>query len=108
MENDCGHLSDGYHTFDELYEHRHQLFIALCRRLAKWKFVWRARFHHDGTMFDGGWFILGINSRSGEQISYHIPIRLWDECAFATTYDSIPWPFDGHTPEDVLNRLRDL
>jgi hypothetical protein len=25
--------SDGYHTFEELYEHRAELYIVLCRRL---------------------------------------------------------------------------
>lgn len=30
-----GQLSDGYHSFDELYEHRLVLFIALCNQLAE-------------------------------------------------------------------------
>lgn len=28
----AGEVSDGYHTFDELYEHRVALFIALCNQ----------------------------------------------------------------------------
>lgn len=29
------HLSDGYHSFHELYNHRVKLFVALCNTLAK-------------------------------------------------------------------------
>lgn len=29
--NDEMEVSDGYHTFDELYDHRITLYIALCR-----------------------------------------------------------------------------
>lgn len=28
---DAGEVSDGYHTFNELYDHRIKLFITLCR-----------------------------------------------------------------------------
>jgi len=31
MTMDTGKISDGYHTFDELYDHRITLWIALCR-----------------------------------------------------------------------------
>jgi hypothetical protein len=29
MSKDMGDVSDGYHTFNELYEHRHMLFLML-------------------------------------------------------------------------------
>jgi hypothetical protein len=92
--------SDGYHTFGELYEHRHALFIALAR--SNPDLAWRAREHEDGTMF-GGMFLAGLRLPTGD-ISYHLPIALWgalDECA--STYVRPHW--DGHTPADVVRRL---
>lgn len=96
-------VSDGYHTFDELYEHRHVLFITLCKHLLGPHSVWRARAHADGTGY-AQWFIMGINSERGWQITYHLPMRLWDRTAFAHTLDLAP-EWDGHTPADVLTRL---
>ena len=32
-ENEREKISDGYHDFEELYEHRCRLFIALCNAL---------------------------------------------------------------------------
>jgi len=64
-------------------------------------------FHHsDGTKcFGGGWFIVIAQLPTG-QISNHYKLEDWDlfEC------DIIRYPpqFDGHTPQDVLTRLKDL
>lgn len=109
---DTGKISDGYHTFDELYEHRITLFIALCRAYAKdvteYKslLIWRSKLHSDGTMFDGG-FIMGIGKETGKQITYHLPMSDWRETDFAETLENAPL-FDGHTADDVLNRLKEL
>lgn len=107
-ECDC----DGYHTFDELYEHRITLFIVLCKKYNMPqnppfdRRCWRSKLHSDGTSFDG-WFILGINKEKGKQITYHLPISKWEETNFAKTLEKAP-EFDGHTPQDVLNRLKSL
>lgn len=98
---------DGYHTWDELYDHRVTLFIALCREHVKGRTmsqVWRSKKHHDGTMYDGGWFIMGIGRKHGEQISYHLPISKWEQADFADTLENAP-EFDGHSSDDVLERL---
>lgn len=50
---------------------------------------------------------MGIGSVKGEQITYHIPIERWKETDFARTINQAP-EFDGHTSEDVLERLKDL
>src|SRR5262245_21988552 len=99
-------ISDGYHTFNELYEHRFELFIALCRLALPDYYVWRSRQHHDGSMFEG-WFILGINTQPGKQITYHLPLSRWDDILGIETLDRAP-EWDGHTAEDVLKRLRTL
>ena len=48
-----------------------------------------------------------LNKEKGKQITYHIPLDRWDECEFAETLDKAP-EFDGHTSQDVLERLKDL
>lgn len=93
---------DGYHTFNELYEHRIRLWIEL----ARFHWVWRTKIHSDGSQWDG-WFILGYSRGAGEQITYHLPMRYWDECDFANTRKKAP-KYDGHTSYDVLERLKTL
>ena len=103
---DTNEISDGYHTFGELYEHRITLFIALCKRYERDISVWRSKLHSDGTSFDG-WFVLGIDKREGRQITYHLPIEKWEETNFAEDLNKAP-EFDGHKAQDVLNRLANL
>ncbi len=105
---ETGKTSDGYHTFDELYDHRARLFLALAYAIAVRRscHVWRSRLHSDGTSFDN-WFIMGIGKNAGEQIAYHLPNTRWGEAAFAQTLDRAP-AFDGHTSQDVLARLRKM
>lgn len=109
-------ISDGYHTFGELYEHRIGLWIALCiqmRRIEKQlpqvlgePFVWRSKLHSDGSSFEG-WFVLGLGIDKGQQMTYHLPMSKWDETDFAWELDKAP-EFDGHTSADVLERLKSL
>lgn len=109
----ANNISDGYHTFGELYEHRIALFIALCSIIPYGKYtdnleVWKSKMHHDGTCYDG-WFIMGISKSKGEQISYHLPMSKWDECndPCTRTLERAP-EWDGHTSDDVLERLKQL
>lgn len=128
-----GEVSDGYHTFNELYAHRITLFIVLCRvyedlfetvdgewggddgtfepyegqvRPSAKMRPWRSKLHSDGTGFEG-WFIMGMGKEAGKQITYHLPMSKWDETGFAETLDRAP-VWDGHTSEDVLERLNTL
>ncbi len=105
-------IRDGYHSFKELYDHRIELFISLCRMSYEvWEaygtghMPWKSKKHHDGTAFDG-WFIAGFNHEAGKQITYHLPIERWDD-VLAAEIKTAP-EFDKHTPEDVLKRLRTL
>lgn len=109
-----GNTSDGYHTFNELYEHRITLFIALCNKMTflihsmDGRGVWRSKKHSDGELaFGGDWFVLGINKEKGKQITYHLPIEKWDDTQFAETLETAP-EYDGHTPDDVLERLKTI
>lgn len=111
---DTNFISDGYHTFGELYEHRIVLFIALCREMAnnpayqdgqKSK-IWRSMAHSDGSAWKG-WFIMGLGIEQGEQITYHLPIHYWEKTNFAETIAQAP-SFDGHSSNDVLQRISKL
>lgn len=93
-------MSDGYHTFDELYEHRHAQFSVICHTFNGWK----SKLHDDGTMFYG-WFIAGVPTAQG-QATYHLPISWWDRFKCAEIKRAPKW--DGHTPADVVYRLQTL
>jgi hypothetical protein len=92
-------VSDGYHTIDELYEHRCSLFILLCQQhkeLVFWKM----------DMSSPGWFILYIETKYG-QISYHIKDSFLPMVKnFAVEDPEHVW--DGHTSKDVLERMEKL
>ena len=95
---DWGEVSDGYHTFNELYQHRNLLFALLVSRSAG---AFKTRRNDQGEEWPG-WFIAGIDTPSG-QITYHLPALLWDmvhapEIERNTGYD-------GHTSRDVVARL---
>jgi hypothetical protein len=96
-------VSDGYHTFDELYEHRNLLFLALMK--SNPSISWRSKLHADGTMEDG-WWIAGMDLPDGP-VTYHLPERLWPLLDYTDvrSVDRAP-EWDGHTPSDVLARLR--
>jgi hypothetical protein len=94
-------VSDGFHTFQELYDHRTALFIALMRAFPQKS--WRSRFHEDGTMYPD-FFVAGMQLDT-DQISYHLELRWWDELdEICVTLDRAP-KWDGHSPSDVVVRL---
>lgn len=106
-----GSLSDGHHSYDELYQHRNILFIALCKEIAGNDVlnpIWCTHTQSDGTPVQDGWFLLGINKKAGKQISYHIPECFWDVVTdFAKTTPKAP-DYDGHTGPEVLKRIASL
>ena len=90
-------ISDGYHTFGELYDHRCMLFINLCLAHPT-RCAWK---EDEGTP---GWVLLYWESPCG-QVSYHVPERLLlTFCGEIKQNDNYTW--DGHTSNDVLLRLR--
>lgn len=106
------YISDGYHTFEELYEHRCQLWITLCKVLQSYAndrsnsetALWKSKAHSDGKQWDG-WFILGNGYLQGYQATYHLPMKYWDELSSIQTLEKAP-QYDGHTSEDVLRILK--
>jgi len=104
-----GNYSDGYHTFNELYEFRKAYNIALFNEFAlqnKYD-VHKSVRHHDGEVcFGGNWFIVVAILPSG-QISNHYEMKDW--YLFNIPIENkAKYEFDGHTPTDVVNRLKSL
>ena len=104
-----GNTSDGYHTFNELYEFRKAYNAALfnewsaggkCSVHKSWR-------HHDGELcFGGGWFIVVAVLPEG-QISNHYEARDWSLFAIPETERAL-FKFDGHNGSDVVARLKVL
>ncbi len=99
---DMGSVSDGYHTFDELYEHRTALFAALCR--LRPDISWRSERHHvGGTDMYPGMFIVGMDLPAG-QVTYHCEADTWDLFRGVPVRANAP-VWDGHSPSDVVTRV---
>lgn len=98
-----GDTSDGYHTFDELYDHRARLFSVVVRDHRE--IAWKSRLHHDGTMYEG-MFIVGVETPQG-QATYHYDIDpYWDIFDCKELARAPEW--DGHTPEQAISRIASL
>jgi hypothetical protein len=98
--------SDGYHTFKELYEFRKVYNAALFNEWAikEEYLVHKSWKHNDGELcFGGGWFIVVALLPSG-QISNHYEAKDWDLFKIPERPTAM-FEFDGHTAQDVLNRI---
>lgn len=102
-EGGIGNLSDGYHTFNELYHHRAILFSVICNAMPDK--AWKSKLHDTGDMYDG-MFIVGIDTPEG-QATYHYDIEpYWDMFKVKELEKAPKW--DGHTPQVAIDRLSKL
>lgn len=88
-------ISDGYHTFEELYDHRAKLFAVICNQNKNRS--WKSLLHADGTMFDK-MFIVGITTPEGDY-TYHYNMEYWDMYQVKVVPNAPA--YDGHKPEDI-------
>lgn len=103
-----GETSDGYHTFNELYEFRKVYNALLFNEWAKQGLydVHKSKKHNDGAdCFGGGWFIVMAQLPTG-QVSNHYEMKDWDLFKCDERWTAEAW--DGHTAQDVLKRLSAL
>lgn len=103
-----GETSDGYHTFNELYDYRRAFNAALFNEWAQQsKYdVHKSYKHSDGEdCFGGGWFIVMAELPTG-QISNHYENKYWSE--FAIPEKPQANEYDGHTPQQALDRIQHL
>lgn len=102
-------VSDGYHTFDELYEFRKVYNALLFNEWAKEnKYnVHKSLRHNTGEFcFDGDYFIVVAILPTG-QITNHYKLVDWS-LFNVPEKDIAEYPYDGHTPQDVLDRMKKL
>lgn len=124
-----GGYSDGYHTFNELYEFRKVYNAVLFNEWAKQPMynefnpdlsikemfedksyipmydVHKSVRHHDGSIiFGGDWFIVSAMLPSG-LISNHYHLKDWDLFQVPEV-EKAKYEFDGHTGANVLERLK--
>lgn len=95
-----GSMSDGYHTFDDLYEQRLILSAALAKNNPC---AWKSKLHEYGTeLFGGGWFIVGFDTPEGSY-TYHYELKDWG--IFECKELPVGKHWDGHTSKDVRRLL---
>lgn len=100
-------VSDGYHTFKELYHYRMLYNAAFFNELAKSGKIKTCKSyrHHNGEKcFGGGWFIVMAELPNG-QISNHYENKDWD--LFKIPELEIAFEWDGHTNNDVADRIKE-
>ena len=97
---DVEKISDGYHTFADLYEQRLILSAALAKNNPH---AWKSKRHEDGSVpFGGGWFIMGFDTDEG-CYTYHYELKDWDLFQCEELDKGKSW--DGHTSKDVRRLL---
>lgn len=101
-----GEISDGYHTFDELYRYRMLYNAAFFNALAKDGSIkmCKSRKHSDGEKCFGSddWFVVMAILPTG-QISNHYESKYWD--LFNIPERGIAFDYDGHTPNEAADRI---
>ena len=98
-------ISDGHHTFDELYRHRIALFCTLCNLIPE--ISWKSKKHFDeenDPMFNDS-FIAGINTPEGVA-TYHIKLKYW-EMFNIPELERAP-RYDLYSSKDVIDRILSL
>lgn len=118
---ETSNITDKWHTFGDLYNHRMAFTIALCNAINLLNidklliegredpkvYCYKSKRHYNNEkdpMFEGS-FIVVIESPGG-QISYHYDLEEWDKFKVEERYE--PNPYDGHTPDDTIVRLINL
>lgn len=100
---DIGEISDGYHTFNQLYYQRAILFATIVNQNKE--ISWKSFKHEDGKYcFDknGDWFIVGIDTPLGSY-TYHYEKDYW--ALFKCKELPVAKHWDGHTEKDVIRLL---
>ena len=98
-----GDTSDGYHTFNELYNHRAKLFSVVVAAFSN--IAWKSKRHSDGSMYEG-MFIVGIDTPHG-QAAYHYEIEPYWELFRCSELPKAP-EWDGHTSAQAIDRIASL
>lgn len=98
-ETNLKDVTDGYHSFEKLYEHRRKLSNLIFQTYPQ--FAWKSKAHSDGSIWNG-LFIVGVSIPNVGEYTYHYHTEFWDEFE-VKELDRAPI-YDGHTP-DSIDRL---
>lgn len=113
-----GDMSDGYHTFNELYRYRMLYNAAFLNTYAQPQTkvmsdgnisiivpnVGKSWLHHDGTEpFGGGWFIVWFTTPDGHTITNHYETQYWDLFKIPEEKTGPEW--NGSTPQQEADYL---
>ncbi len=104
-------ISDKHHSIKELYDYRMYYNALLFNEYAKLDLynVHKSKNHHDKTPCFGTkdkYFIVVAELPTGT-ITNHYAIKHWDLFKIPEYEYSIT-PYDNHTPEDCLKRMKNL
>lgn len=105
----CNKLNEQEEIIQELYDFRLIYNALLFNEWSKHDTieVYKSKKHSDGELcFDGEWFVVVAILPDG-QITNHYHIKYWDYFQIKE-YPQVKDEFDGHTPIDVLNRLKSM
>lgn len=100
--------SDGFHTFKELYEFRKIYNALIFNEWAKQGLynIHKSKKHSDGQeCFGGGWFIVVASLPNGD-ISNHYEMKDWE--LFKCEERETAKEYDGHTSQDVVERITNI
>jgi len=104
-----GLIEDGCHSFNELYHYRMLYNAMLFNQWSTQQLfnVHKSIRHYDGGLcFDGYYFIVVALLPTG-QITNHYPMKDWNLFKVKET-DKALYEYDGHTPQDVVQRITDF
>ena len=112
-------ISDGYHTFEELYEMRMLLNAHLFN---EWESagkctLFKSIYHIDNNnevvpCFGSGWFLVVAKFPTiDKQISFHYETKYWELFkipAVGQSWIADHYKYDGHTSKDIAEILTEL
>ncbi|MCA9367622.1 hypothetical protein KC887_05190 [Candidatus Kaiserbacteria bacterium] len=106
IDNPYIEVSDGHHTFDELYKYRMVFHMEACRLwLSEGLTVVRSKYHSNGELCFGGAYFIVVAELPTGQVSNHYKVKYEPYFDFIPgTY--LPPTYDGHTPKQALHRMR--
>lgn len=106
-ESEISSMSDGYHTFDELYEYRLLYNAAFFNELAEQGLydVHKSRKESDGAFpFNNEDMFVVMAELPTGQISNHYNVKYWNFFNVPIKERANVW--DRHTPKDVCERIK--
>lgn len=107
-------ISDDYHTFEELYNYRMLYHAAWLNVMYENNLnfggkhkddIYKSTRHETGELCFGGDYFIVVAILPNGQITNHYKLKYWSLFKIPIRETKMI-PYDGHTPKDVITRLR--